>query len=218
MLVLPHLVMRERNLVPGEDLGHAGVDPPVDHELVRRARLLEMGEMRALHALLPHPDIAGVEGDVEARGAGAEHHHAATLGDETGDREGRLARMLEDDVDILLASDVPDRLAELASFLGPLVVLGRIDRLDKTCLVGEEPEFYRGKKCVIAGGGDSALDWAILLIFFGLTIYDMNKIKIMQQAGFCEGEKLYIYGAMELYLDFINIFLRILSLFAKRRD
>ena len=40
----------------------------------------------------------------------------------------------------------------------------------------------------------------------------------MQQAGFCEDEKLYVYGAMELYLDFINIFLRILSLFGKRRD
>ena len=65
---------------------------------------------------------------------------------------------------------------------------------------------------------DIALDWAILFIFFGLTIYDMNKIKLMQQAGFCEDEKLYVYGAMELYLDFINIFLRILSLFGKRRD
>lgn len=63
-----------------------------------------------------------------------------------------------------------------------------------------------------------ALDWAILFIFFGLTIYDMNKIKLMQQAGFCEDEKLYVYGAMELYLDFINIFLRILSLFGKRRN
>lgn len=63
-----------------------------------------------------------------------------------------------------------------------------------------------------------ALDWAILLIFFGLTIYDMNKIKLMQQAGFCEDEKLYVYGAMELYLDFINIFLRILSLFGKNKD
>lgn len=63
-----------------------------------------------------------------------------------------------------------------------------------------------------------ALDWAILFIFFGLTIYDMNKIKLMQQAGFCEDEKLYVYGAMELYLDFINIFLRILSLFEKRRN
>jgi thioredoxin reductase (NADPH) len=27
----------------------------------------------------------------------------------------------------------------------------------------KDPEFYRGKKCVIAGGGDSALDWAIYL-------------------------------------------------------
>ena len=65
---------------------------------------------------------------------------------------------------------------------------------------------------------DIALDWAILFIFFGLTIYDMNKIKLMQQAGFCEDEKLYVYGAMELYLDFISIFLRILSLFGKRRN
>lgn len=65
---------------------------------------------------------------------------------------------------------------------------------------------------------DIALDWAILFIFFGLTVYDMNKIKSMQEAGFCEDEKLYVYGAMELYLDFINIFLRILSLFGKRKD
>lgn len=28
----------------------------------------------------------------------------------------------------------------------------------------KDPEFYRGKRCVIAGGGDSALDWAIYLI------------------------------------------------------
>ena len=65
---------------------------------------------------------------------------------------------------------------------------------------------------------DIVLDWAILFIFFGLTIYDMNKIKAMQEAGFCEDEKVYVYGAMELYLDFINIFLRILSLFGRRRD
>lgn len=28
----------------------------------------------------------------------------------------------------------------------------------------KDPEFYRAKRCVIAGGGDSALDWAIYLI------------------------------------------------------
>lgn len=65
---------------------------------------------------------------------------------------------------------------------------------------------------------DVLLNWGILLIFFGLTIYDMNKIKVMQQMGFCDDEKLYVYGAMELYLDFINIFLRILSIFGKHRD
>ena len=65
---------------------------------------------------------------------------------------------------------------------------------------------------------DIVLDWAILLIFFGITVYDINKIKAMQDAGFCEDEKIYVYGAMELYLDFINIFLRILSIFGKRRN
>ncbi len=28
----------------------------------------------------------------------------------------------------------------------------------------KDPEFYRGKRCVIAGGGDSALDWSIFLV------------------------------------------------------
>ena len=65
---------------------------------------------------------------------------------------------------------------------------------------------------------DIVLDWAILFIFCGLTFYDMNKIKKMQEEGFCEDEKLYVYGAMELYLDFINIFLRLLSLFGKRKN
>lgn len=65
---------------------------------------------------------------------------------------------------------------------------------------------------------DIALDWAMLFLFFGLTVYDMNKIRAMHDAGFCGDEKLYVYGAMELYLDFINIFLRILSIFGKHKD
>ena len=65
---------------------------------------------------------------------------------------------------------------------------------------------------------DLVLDWVILFVFFGLTVYDMNKIKLMHEAGFCDDEKLYVYGAMELYLDFINIFLRILSIFGKRKN
>lgn len=65
---------------------------------------------------------------------------------------------------------------------------------------------------------DIALDWIILLVFCGLTIYDINKIKLMGQELEQDSEKLYIYGAMELYLDFINIFIRILSIMGRRRD
>lgn len=62
------------------------------------------------------------------------------------------------------------------------------------------------------------LDWALLIIFGAVTIYDVNKIKKMEEYAVMEPDKLYIYGAMEIYLDFINIFLRILSLFGKRNN
>ena len=65
---------------------------------------------------------------------------------------------------------------------------------------------------------DIVLDWVMLFLFFGLIVYDMNKIRAMHEAGFCDDEKLYIYGAMELYLDFINVFLRILKFLGKNKD
>lgn len=65
---------------------------------------------------------------------------------------------------------------------------------------------------------DIILDWVLLLVFFGVTAYDIQKIKNMQEQGLIQDDKLHIYGAMEIYLDFINIFLRLLSIFGKRRD
>ena len=62
------------------------------------------------------------------------------------------------------------------------------------------------------------LDCAILILFFGITIYDINKIKLLQQDPNIVSEKIHIYCAMQLYLNFINIFLRILSIFGKRRN
>src|SRR5437016_12645314 len=76
MLVLPHDLMRRRDLVPGEDLAQAGIDSTVEHKLICGARLLEMREMRALNALLAHPHIARIEGEIVAARAGAEDHHA----------------------------------------------------------------------------------------------------------------------------------------------
>ena len=65
---------------------------------------------------------------------------------------------------------------------------------------------------------DLALDWLILALFCGITIYDINKIKMLQQVPEINQEKIYIYCAMQLYLDFVNIFLPILSIFGKRRN
>ena len=65
---------------------------------------------------------------------------------------------------------------------------------------------------------DLGITWVMLILFFGITIYDMNKLKMLSQDPELNPEKLYIYGALELYLDFINIFLKLLRLFAKVRD
>ena len=64
---------------------------------------------------------------------------------------------------------------------------------------------------------DIILDWVMLFIFAGLTIFDMNKLKNLSQEISYDSNKLYIYGAMELYLDFINMFLRILRILARSR-
>lgn len=65
---------------------------------------------------------------------------------------------------------------------------------------------------------DIIIDWVMLILFCGITAYDMNKIKNAQ--GYITGneEKMYVYFAMDLYLDFINIFIRLLSIFGRRRD
>ena len=67
-------------------------------------------------------------------------------------------------------------------------------------------------------GLDIILDWVILGIFAGLTAYDMNKVKMMSETYGYDQEKVAIYGAMQLYLDFVNMIIRILSIFGRRND
>ena len=68
----------------------------------------------------------------------------------------------------------------------------------------------------------TAMDMAIsvlgVLIFAGLTAWDTQKIKLMYMAGDSEAErtKKSIFGALMLYLDFINMFMFILHLFGNR--
>jgi FtsH-binding integral membrane protein len=70
----------------------------------------------------------------------------------------------------------------------------------------------------------SALQFAIsiigVLIFTGLTAWDTQRLKLMYTAsegGTAVAEKKAIYGALALYLDFINLFYFLLSLLGNRQ-
>jgi uncharacterized protein len=57
-------------------------------------------------------------------------------------------------------------------------------------------------------------------VFAGLTAYDTQKIKGMNalgNEGTDAGRKKAIFGALTLYLDFINLFLSLLRLTGRRR-
>jgi FtsH-binding integral membrane protein len=64
----------------------------------------------------------------------------------------------------------------------------------------------------------SALNYLIsavsVLVFTGLTAYDTQKIRTLALAG---DPRLALVGALELYLDFVNLFISLLRLFGRRR-
>jgi uncharacterized protein len=72
--------------------------------------------------------------------------------------------------------------------------------------------------------GSAKMDYIIsilgVIIFTGLTAYDVQKIKNLgyQVEGHSMASKLGIMGALTLYLDFINLFLFLLRLFGGKKD
>ena len=66
-------------------------------------------------------------------------------------------------------------------------------------------------------GLEMGISIVVLLLFIGVTAYDVQKILAISDSGIPE-DNAAIYGALELYLDFINIFIRLLQLFGKGRD
>lgn len=69
----------------------------------------------------------------------------------------------------------------------------------------------------------SMLDWITSIIgvgiFIGLTAYDTQRLMRIgvKNDGSEKFQKMAVIGALELYLDFINIFLKMLRLFGKRK-
>ena len=69
-------------------------------------------------------------------------------------------------------------------------------------------------------GGSFVFSIIGIVVFAGLTAYDTQKIKQMNAAGdegTDMGRKKAIFGALTLYLDFINLFLSLLRLTGRRR-
>ena len=56
-----------------------------------------------------------------------------------------------------------------------------------------------------------------VIVFLGLTAYDTQKIREIVSVGADTGRE-EVWGALTLYLDFINLFLSLLQLFGGRRD
>lgn len=69
-------------------------------------------------------------------------------------------------------------------------------------------------------GLDYIISFVGVLVFTGLTAYDVQKLKNIGagvQMGVASTSKLVIMGALNLYLDFINLFLFLLRIFGDRK-
>ncbi len=59
--------------------------------------------------------------------------------------------------------------------------------------------------------------YAAVLVFVGLTAYDVQKFRRMAEEGLLADERIHIFCALALYLDFINLFLHLLRVLGSRR-
>lgn len=122
------------------------------------------------------------------------------------------------------ASSIEQAFFATAIMFGVMALIGKVTKKDLTSLGGI---LMVGLITVIIVSlfnimiGSSTIDLVItvvaIILFLGLTAYDTQKIQKMAQAN--TGYSLAVislWGAMELYLDFINLFLRILRLFGRR--
>ena len=109
-----------------------------------------------------------------------------------------------------------------------MVVIGHTTRIDLSSISGL---LFAGLIGILVTGvinlflHSAMIDYVItvvgVLVFLGLTAYDMQKLRAFYENSQYDSElsdKIMVYGAFQLYLDFINLFIRILQLFGKRDD
>ncbi len=61
------------------------------------------------------------------------------------------------------------------------------------------------------------ISWVSIILFLGITAHDIQKIKALSNV-ITDENAIAIIGALDLYLDFINIFIDLIRIFGKTRD
>lgn len=105
--------------------------------------------------------------------------------------------------------------ADLSKF-GSILIMGLIGVLIMTFA-----NFIFSFFGMARGQLDIILGYITLFIFLGLTAWDMQKLKYMYESANGNEEfvqTMAIYGALSLYLDFINLFLSLLRITGGSRD
>ena len=110
-----------------------------------------------------------------------------------------------------------------AIYFACLAVIGKTTKMDLSkvgniCLIGLIAMIFSQLFFMLFRVSMDVRLWSVigLLLFTGLTAWDIQKMNYMLN-GY-EDEKVSIYMALQLYLDFLNIFLYILRLLGRRDD
>ena len=114
-----------------------------------------------------------------------------------------------------------------AILFGVMAVIGMFTRIDLSsiggictmALVGLLLVSIANMLFIHATGLELVIDYLVVLVFVGLTAYDGQKLKeVARSASESDVNIVSIFWGMQLYLDFINLFIRLLSIFGNRRD
>lgn len=127
---------------------------------------------------------------------------------------------------IYTASSIVSAFIITAAIFAIMAIVGLVTKIDLTkfgslammALLGTLVAVFVNRILFRSGIVELVLSVVQILIFVGLTAYDAQKIK--KSVAISNDNNvlsLALMGALQLYLDFINIFLRILRIFGRRR-
>lgn len=129
-------------------------------------------------------------------------------------------------IEVYTTASIAASFATAAGMFAGMAVFGYVTKRDLSSMGSI---LFMGLIGVIIGSvvnifwANSILYWFVtfagVLVFCGLTAYDMQKIKQMGESGIAgaDAQKASILGALALYLDFINLFLFMLRIFGSAR-